>query len=43
MPFASPYEFGGALTNPPSLFGVIAQMIKTISLESIISGGMKKL
>ena len=34
MPFASPFEFGGALTDPPSLIGEIARMIKTISPES---------
>ena len=39
MPFASPYEFSGALTDPPSLFGEIARMIKTISLESILFRG----
>ena len=38
MPFASPFGFGGALTDPPSLFGEIARMIKTISPESILSG-----
>ena len=43
MPFASPFGFGGALTDPPSLFGEIARMIKTISLESIFSGGRKKI
>ena len=39
MPFASPIGFGGALTDPPSLFGEIARMIKTISPESTLSGG----
>ena len=34
MPFASPIGLGGALTDPPSLFGEIARMIKTISPES---------
>ena len=35
MPFASPFGFGGALTDPPSLFGEIARMIKTISPGSV--------
>ena len=39
MPFASPFGFGAALTDPPSLFGEIARMIITISPESILSGG----
>ena len=34
MPFASPLGFGCALTDPLSLFGEIARMIRTISLES---------
>ena len=43
MPFASPFRFGDALTDPPSLFGDIARMTKTISLESILSGGQKQI
>jgi hypothetical protein len=43
MPFAPPIGFGGALTDPPSLFGEIARMIKTISPESILSGGREKI
>ena len=39
MPFASPVGLGGALNDPPSLFGEIAWMIKTISPGSILSGG----
>ena len=42
MPFASPFGFGGALTDPPSLFGEIARMIKTISPESVLLDGRKK-
>ena len=42
MPFASPFGFGGALTDPPSLFGEIARMIKTISPESVLFDGRKK-
>ena len=43
MPFASLFGIGGALTDPPSLFGEIARMIKTISPESILSGGQKQI
>ena len=43
MPFASPSGLGGALTDPPSLFGEIARMIKTISPESILSGGLMQI
>jgi hypothetical protein len=43
MPFESPFGLGDTLTDPPSLFGEIARMIKTISLESILFGGWKKI
>ena len=43
MPFASHFGFGGALTDPPSLFGEIARMIKTISPESILSVGLMQI
>ena len=42
MPFASPFGIGGALTDPPSLFGEIARMIKTISPESVFFEGREK-
>ena len=42
MPFASPFGFSGALTDPPSLFGEIARMIKTISPESNFPDAGKK-
>lgn len=43
MPFAPPIGFGGALTDPPSLFGEIARMIKTISPGNVLSGGRKNM
>ena len=43
MHFTSLLGLGDALTDPPSLFGEIARMIKTISPESILSGGRKQI